>query len=186
MMNKKENSIRNDKGFSLIEILVVIAIIAILMAASVLSLSYISRTNRRQAANNVLSYVGNAQTAAETRIGLGEYVDYGFAIYSNGSGETKAAVVQVKADGSDFRVVSTDEYKMGKQIPVVVNTTGTSYNMTTSAHKIVVTFDRTSGVCNRLYVDGSLSGDTISNISFGNSGESKVKFVWTTGKFSLE
>jgi prepilin-type N-terminal cleavage/methylation domain-containing protein len=185
MMNKKENSIRNDKGFSLIEILVVVAIIAILLTASVLSLSYINRTNRRQAANNVLSYVGNAQTAAETRIGLGEYVDYGFAIYSNGNGETNVAVVQVKADGSDFRVVSTDVYKMSKQIPVVVNTSGASYNMTNSAHKIVVTFDRTSGVCKTLYVDGSASGDTMSNISFGG-GASVVKFVWSTGKFSLE
>ena len=184
MMNEKYNSIKNNKGVSIVEILVVIAILAILLSVSVLSLTYINLTSRKQAANNVLSYVGNAQTAAETRIGSGEYVDYGFAIYSTGTGETKCGIAAVKADGSDYRIVS-DEYVMSKHVPVTVHTSGAAYNMNSSAHKIVVTFDRTSGVCKALYVDGVANGDTMRDITFGNDAK-KVNFVWSTGKFSLE
>ena len=184
MMNEKYNSIKNNKGVSIVEILVVVAIIAVLLSASVLSLSYINMTSRKQAANNVLSYVGNAQTAAETRVGSGEYVNYGFAIYSTGDGTTKCSIVLVKADGSDYKIAS-DEYVMTKYVPVTVNTSGAAYNMNSSAHKIVVTFDRTSGVCQTLYVDGAATTDVVNNIAFGNN-DKKVNFVWSTGKFALD
>lgn len=59
----------NNRGVSLIEIIVVVAIITILTASSVSAMSYLTRGNAKKAAKTVYSFVTQSRTDAMTKSG---------------------------------------------------------------------------------------------------------------------
>lgn len=59
--------IRDDRGFSLIELIVVIAILAILTGSSISVLNYVSFGNVKNCANRLNAYIGEVRTDTMTK-----------------------------------------------------------------------------------------------------------------------
>lgn len=170
-MKKTKNA-----GFSLVELVIVVAILAIMMSLMAISINYIQSTSKKQVANTIVAYIGKAQTYAMSKAG-----EYGVAIGNSGSG-CEVKVVHRENDTSSWVNVE-DTYSASARVNVVVETTEGTYDMNDSASGVLImTFDRSSGSFKNLYVNSTATSAQVTAIKCGSK---TINVVWRTGKYSV-
>lgn len=133
---------RDNKGYSLVELVVVIAIMTILAGVVTVSIRSVFGTEAKQCAANMQSQINNTKqmTMAKSRVDLKIYVGTDGAYYAD---------MQVYA-ANQTDIESTTTTKLGKKSVKVEYTTDSymadnSFNTLTSTNPFVIEFDRSSG-----------------------------------------
>ena len=162
----------NQKGFSLLEMVIVVAIMGVLMGLIGVSLSYLNRTNLKQALNNTIGVMDTAKTTAMTKAGT-------VGVYFEGTDSGVQVWVAKRADDGTVTTYG-DAYTISKKFAVTFVSSGSSVELTTSGN-VFISFKRTSGAFDSVYVNGSSSGQ-IDQIQIGNSSNG-IKLYWNTGKY---
>lgn len=134
---------KDNKGFSLVELIVVIAIMSILTGVSVLSIRSAIGTYVKQCTANIESQINNARhmTMAKNKVSLKIYVDSSGAYYAD---------MEVYATDSSTTPESVTTKKLGRSSVDVSFTTDSSmadgtFKKVDSSNPIIIEFDRSSG-----------------------------------------
>ena len=198
----------NDKGFSLVELIVVIAIMAVLLGVLTLSLSLLMGTEAKQACSKMdgqlnevktsamsrydetlkLKYFTKAETDAET--GANDGID------KAGYYVIKEMTTLHKPDGSEAatditRVIGSESRRIGSnRAMITVNHGGVSSVVKTESltgvSEVVITYDRATGAIKSVTLDG-VDGGELQSIDF-EAGTRKytIAFETLTGKHWIE
>lgn len=83
----------NNKGFSLVEVLVVIAIMVILTSASVQALSYLTRGDIKKATKTLYSFIASNRTSSMAKSG-----EWSFEVSNDGT----QYILYSMCDGAEF------------------------------------------------------------------------------------
>lgn len=111
-MNKFRNTFKlNNKGFSLIEIIVVVGIMAILAVSSISLTSYLMRGNVKQATNTLYTAIASNQTFSKAKSG-----DWQLVI-DNSTGVYKVKSVCTNTSGT---VDEYEEYVLSDRVSTVL------------------------------------------------------------------
>lgn len=196
---------RNNKGFSLVELIVVIAIMAVMIGLTVLSISMIFGTQGKECAQKVASRMDSTKTGSMSRynevmelkiLDKGERTE----IKSDGIyADNYVATIKKKNQSfEEYPIGDPETRKMGAASVIVTAylSDGSSYvlkkdaapSATNECEKIVIRYDRTSGS----FEEADLGSGLISNtyyekITFERGMRTyAIKFVSETGKYVLE
>ena len=168
---------KDNKGFSLVELIVVIAIMSILAGVVTISLSSANGTYVKECAAHMKSQLNNARqmTMAKSRVSLKFYVDSNGAYYAD-----------MCVYGSDqVSVIDTTTTKLGRKSVVVQYTTNSSYaessfTTLTASNPIEIEFDRSSGAVKN-------SSGCVKQIKVSKgSNTKKITIYPETGKVAVE
>ncbi len=171
---KREDS---KKGFTLIELIVVIGIATVLLVVIGVSVNTIFSNKTKAGAKNVYNMLGTAQM-----LGMSKGNVY-LGLSADSKGTPTVSVVYGGKSGSDFSVVESKN--LGSKVSVNVNIDGTQ-SAISSSNSVMVEIDRTTGGFKDVYqyrdTSGSLTkvGSNISDIIIGSYDIALVKL---TGKY---
>lgn len=176
---------KRNKGFTLIEIVVVIAIIAVLSSVIIISLNPMQATAAKQAASHVEQSLLTAKQYAMTRSNSGTYLD----MYEDADGRFLADWYVDGSQAGNTETLSGRKVSVsctaGKDAPVEL-TAGTHW---------YVTFDKGSGACRMFGTtqpDASGTATTLSStdqriITIKAGGrEYRIEVSGVTGRISNE
>lgn len=159
---------KDNRGLTLIELIVVIAIMAIVMGIGLTGLSLIASGNVRSCANELKTSIGHVRitTMGKTNTSL--------RIYQGTDGYYKQEIVTL----GDGTVVNEEPVKIGKSTIALTWEDKSGGNGTIDSTGITITFNRESGKQNSSYY-------TLITVTGGNY-TSNVVMVPATGKVYLE
>lgn len=168
----------NNKGFSLIELVITIAIMAVVVGASVSIYSWIKSHRMQSFAENTNDVIGSLRSDTLSKDGAYELVikksgDNFVAEVSNGTKSETTTLGSAKYSSSLYGTVSSTKYTVE------------------DGHEIHISFNRVDGSFNKMDICTS-SGSSIGSVSDGyiylsTSGLSKkIKLVKLTGKHYIE
>lgn len=198
----------NDRGFSLVELIVVIAIMAVLLGVMALSLNLLMGTEAKQACSKLdgqlnevktsamsrydetlkLKYYTKADTDAETGVdnGIdkpGYYAVKDITTLTKPADDNPTAIE--KSVGAENRRIGSDRVKI-----TVINDSGISNviksDSQTGVGEVLIKYDRATGALKGLDIDGTAAGN-LKSITF-ESGVRKytISFEQSTGKHWIE
>lgn len=198
----------NDRGFSLVELIVVIAIMAVLLGVMALSLNLLMGTEAKQACSKLdgqlnevktsamsrydetlkLKYYSKADTDAETGVdnGIdkpGYYAVKDITTLTKPADDNPTAIE--KSVGAENRRIGSDRVKI-----TVINDSGISNviksDSQTGVGEVLIKYDRATGALKGLDIDGTAAGN-LKSITF-ESGVRKytISFEQSTGKHWIE
>lgn len=156
---------QNHKGFSLVELIVVIAVMAILGTVSVLSFATLTGRQVTSCASEIESYISQTKMQALSRAGA----ELRIFVKSDG------VYVNMSVEGRDVKVG-----KSGIQVRYTSN--GTEVTLSDSVD-LVLSFDRSSGAFTTLNGGEYYCEEII--IESGNHSQ-KIICIPLTGKFYIE
>lgn len=172
---------KDNRGFSLVELVIVIAIIAVLSAATISGLGYIWGTNVRSCANELKTAVGKTQitTMGKTETTLHIYKDPASGDYYK---------QELVVNGISASTSAEDPQKIGSGLVDIQFRTfpsGTLIDLTGS-NTLDIQFDRSSGA-QKVMTAGAGAGECCDRIivSFGSRKEDVV-LVPATGKVYID
>lgn len=198
----------NDRGFSLVELIVVIAIMAVLLGVMALSLNLLMGTEAKQACSKLdgqlnevktsamsrydetlkLKYYSKADTDAETGVdnGIdkpGYYAVKDITTLTKPADDNPTAIE--KPVGAENRRIGSDRVKI-----TVINDAGVNSviksDSQTGVGEVTIKYDRATGALKELDIDGTAAGN-LKSITF-ESGVRKytISFEQSTGKHWIE
>ena len=144
----------NNKGLTLVELVVVIGIMAVLLVVMGVSFNTIFVNKTKSGAKNIYNMLGTAQT-----LGMSKGNIY-LGLSADADGNTTVSVIYGGKTGKDFSVVESK--KLGSKVSVdVIIKTGTNSNRTTisSTNQIMVGINRTTGGFNSVYKYRDTTGE---------------------------
>lgn len=164
---------KNNKGFSLVELIVVIAIMGVLTGIITISTRTILGSRVKECAANIESQL---KMARETTMGKSRVT---LKIYRNESGEYYSELTTYDADQTT--VLSTDKKRVGrKSITLKYSTDSVSYTTMNNSDSFIVEYDRSSGAMKN---QSSCVREIV--ISSGSK-EKKIKMYPETGKVEVK
>lgn len=197
----------NDRGFSLVELIVVIAIMAVLLGVMALSLNLLMGTEAKQACSKLdgqlnevktsamsrydetlkLKYYSKADTDAETGVdnGIdkpGYYAVKDITTLTKPADDNPTAIE--KPVGAENRRIGSDRVKI-----TVISDSGSNViksDSQTGVGEVTIKYDRAKGALKELDIDGTAAGN-LKSITF-ESGVRKytISFEQSTGKHWIE
>lgn len=175
---------KNEKGFSLIELIVIIAIMAILGTFIFFSLSFASGQDARECANNLSTVLDKEKTYALTKSAETDcYVEISLGTdgYFAEFFIPKSATVR-PTDPDPY--ISAEEKQIGKRAVVITCTFSDGTTATiTAGHPMTVTYDRVTGAVKEVSV-GTISG-VCESITITHGRTYSITLYSATGKHEL-
>ena len=161
---------KEDKGFSLVELVIVVAIMAVMGGFFFLGFGLLSGQHARECANDLSAALSKEKNYALTRSAMidcyMELVCESGAYYVRYY-QPKNAIVRGDAPGSDW--VLAEEEKIGKSVTVTCQVGGSPY-VIQDGQSLKVVFDRISGAYKMfLKSDGTSMGAVIRNDPSGGA-----------------
>lgn len=166
---------KSEDGFTMVEMIITVAIAAILMGTTVATFGYISSGNTRRSAAKFNSSLNTAQT--ETM--MQEKPTYLYLFKDNG-----VKVVLSESDTEDLSSLkgNTNFSKVGgNQVKVIAKNPGGSQELDDSKF-IRIAFKKATGAYRYAKFDGDADTDFISEINFSGKENYKITLVELTGK----
>lgn len=182
--NEKISDIRktlnnSNKGFSLIELIIVIAIMAVATGFLIYSISVLNSGDAKKAAKDVYNQLTKVQRNTMTMSGK-----WSLEIVN----ESGTNTIYVYKETDDEGKVLQDSVKLGSRIELTFNKDGESEVKIESGQRIVVTFERSTGKLQDVVYKGVSIFDSekknvyITATGKGMSSNHIVKMIYATGK----
>lgn len=121
------NSIKNQKGFSLVELLVVVIIIAIVAAIAIPNLLASRRAANEASATSSMRTIHSAEATYQATVGLG--TAYGSLVQLNTAGLIDSALgaATSQKSGYEFELTTGTQIYCATGEPITPGTTGNAY-----------------------------------------------------------
>lgn len=171
---KKNNARFNNSGYSLIELVIVLAIIAVIMGGVFYSIILIFSANAKSTANDIQRAIGDCKVAT-----MGKSAAY-MKLYRNADGDV---FTQMWVKDSSGSYVPSDPQKVGpKKVTVAYQPKGGGRTELLAGDSIEIWFDRATG---GFKADGS---GNLYEIIFVEGGSKKYEITLTalTGKSEVK
>ncbi len=186
----------NNKGLSLVELIVVIAIMAVLIGIGTFSLSLLFGTQAKSCAQKVSAMLSETKTGCMSRFDETMTLSYRDAATDTDPSVTSDGyyaenrVFTMKKDASLFEAASTQMRRMGSpRVVITVHLTdGTVFELGEN-NSITISFDRASGAFEEVTatVDGNPVTGYIDKMTFQSGLRTfTITMVAETGKHTLQ
>ncbi len=186
----------NNKGLSLVELIVVIAIMAVLIGIGTFSLSLLFGTQAKSCAQKVSAMLSETKTGSLSRfdetmtLSLRSASDPDPAITSDGY-YAENQIYTIKKDGSPHPADSTEIRRMGSaRVVITVRLSdGTEFKLGENNNSVTIRYNRSSGAFEPVtaMVDGSAITDYIEKMTFQSGLRTyTITMVTETGKHTLQ
>lgn len=172
---------KNNKGFSLVELIVVIAIMSVLLGIFVYSISLVSGRDAQKCANNISDALDQAKSYAMAKSGS---TDAYMEIRKMGNNFYIAEFYVPNSPVKDTGYTLIDTEKLGSgNVKISCNVGGSSYEIQ-GANKLKVTYDRLNGS----FKQANIAGNTgkLQSIVVTRGRTYQLTMVQSTGKHTLE
>ena len=164
---------KNNKGFSLIELIVVIAIIAVLVGASSVGISVLWGFYPKECANNLEAKLN------KTRIDSMGKANMALELYQGSDGSYYADLVTYDSSGA---VSSTTSEKIGRKSLTITYKDTTGATGTLGTDHIAVCYDRSSGA-----LKANSSGKIYNEFTISQRSTTKTVTIYAeTGKVTVD
>ncbi len=205
-MNKEK--VLNNRGFSLIELIVILAIMAIMVGMGSLAMSLLTGSEARQACDKISAQLNEAKTGSMSRYDEDLNIVYVSdpTAYDWADKEGYYVVKQLYSFTKDsstglpttLYLGAEHRYICNGRVSMVLNYDGGSYTVSPSdGNGIGITFDRSTGLFKDIRTDCGL--DTSGNVTFTTVSAQpesleltsglrsyKILFISETGKHTVE
>lgn len=163
---------RNNKGFSMIEMIVTIAILAVITGAAVSIFSWVRNNRIRSMAGNVNSAISDVRSMTVTKSGTFELI---IKKGKNDGSETDkyfAIIIKENPSGTDTLI---SEKQIAKEGSISVSAGSNNYDVA-SGDELHISFNKSDGSFNKMEVKDS-SGGSSSFKSINGVGTIKVSYA---------
>ncbi len=176
----------------MVELIVVIAIMAVMIGVGILSLSLLLGTQARGCAQNVSSMLNETKTGCLSRFDETMTLSYRIkgtdkAITSDGY-YAENYVYTINKEAVSIPVGGSEIRRMGnkKVIITVYLSDGSSFELGT-AKSVTISYNRSTGAFEPVIVDGAQTDDYIEKITFASGARTyTLTMVQETGKHTLQ
>lgn len=182
----------NNKGFSLLELIVTIAVMTLLVTIAVLSVAMLDSSYVKDTERGVKDYISMTRTKSMSVAAKDWYMtvskdgsDYYAHVY-------KVVEVKVEENGVVTTKDETTEFskqKLGKKVDVFFGQTTSSFTKITDTKQLQIHFDPSTGKVKQLTVGGVVQ-DLSSGIGYlrlvRNDYDINLKLFYNTGKCERE
>lgn len=178
---------RDNKGYSLVELVVVIAIIAIIGGAFAYTFVMVFNQQAKEGANGISLSLDKAKTYAMTKSGSSDaYLEISKA--SGGDYIVRQYVPVNPTSPSSTYELAEEEELCDKSVSIVCHMKDGSFYEITDTCKIKIYFDRVSGAYKKAVVDDGGAGKTeyCSKIEVKKNATYLLTLISSTGKHKLE
>lgn len=142
----------NKKGFTIAEMIVVVAVMAVLLAVIGVSFSVVFTNRTKSAAKNIYNMLGTANT-----VGMSKGNCY-IGLSADANGTTTVSLVYGGKTGTDLKVV--EEKELSSKVVVKVKLNDGSEVEITPADSIMIGIDRATGGYTNVYKYATGTGTT--------------------------
>lgn len=191
MVNElKENKHLNNKGFSLIELMVVVAIMAIMIGVGVTSYRTVSRTNVKKSARYVDDYLSLAREKART---ISAY-EWNMTIDATQKNPVVILVKIEKDDLDNLTVTQMSKETLPSNVKLSISDADgnvTEIGGSTGVKKVSIVFKSLTGTVDKIYFEGE-ADNLMTKSSFYDilckykSREQVVRLYDVTGKHTTK
>jgi len=178
----------NNKGFSLVELIIVVALIALLGAGAMYGLSLLTGQQVMDCANNTTLALDKARDYAMTKSGASDaYME----ILKETDGTYKAVYYVPEKPhtvGAATTYVEIERKTLGKKQVKVICTMETGDYEIKDTQRIRIYYDRNSGAMKKAQTvtSGTVTADTCKEIRIEGYRKYKITFFHATGRHTLE
>jgi len=184
---------QNNKGLSLVELIVVFAIMAVVIGMGVLSFSLLFGTQAKSCAQKVSGMLSETKTGCLSRYDETMTLSYRLAgsdpaITTDGY-YTENAVFTIDRNAESKSLGSEIRRMGGSNVVITVHMSDGSFFVLGQNNKITISFDRSSGAFEKAstVVDGSAGSGYIDKITFQSGLRTyTITMVQETGKHTLQ
>lgn len=183
---------QDNRGLSLVELIVVIAIMAVMIGIGILSISLLFGTQARGCVQNVSTMLGETKTGCLSRFDETMTLSYRTkgtdkAITSDGY-YAENYVYTINKDATSIPVGGSEIRRMGskKVIITVYLSDGSNFELGTS-RSVTISYNRSTGAFDPVIVDGTQTDDYIEKITFASGARTyTITMVQETGKHTVQ
>ncbi len=188
---------KNNKGLSLVELIVVIAIMAVMIGMTALSLSILTGAQAKQAAEKISSQLNEAKTGSMSRYQQTltlkyETKDEAAGFPSDGFYAEKS-YLDMKKDLNTKEVGKESRRVCSKQVQITIHYTNASgaqsFELTETGGDVIISYDRTSGALKTITnAASSLGSDAVLQSITCKTGARtyEIEFTQQTGKHVMK
>lgn len=175
---------KNEHGFSLIELIIVVAIMGVVMGVVGVSFSMLGHQKAKNASKSVYNMLGSAQTVGMSKDNC--YV----ALMCDASGNKSVALIYGGKTGTDYRIVEEKSIANIVEVSFVINdgVANTTYNLGnsnngTTRQGVIIKINRSTGAFDKTYI---YTGDIATSISGGVTGNcTDIVIKQNTGQYDI-
>jgi len=183
---------QNDKGYTLVELVVIFAILAVMIGITSLSLSFLFGTQAKECAQKVSSQLDETKTGSMSRYDEKMKLSYRIkgsdaAVTSDGY-YAENAVYSIDKNAGSYELTSPEIKKMGSgRVEITVELSNGDSFVLGQDQSIIISFDRSTGALDPIIKNDVQLNAYLKKITFaGGARTYTITMVAETGKHTLE
>lgn len=180
VLNKRQ---LNNRGASVIELLIIMAIIAVLLSGSIIAFSLLNSSNVKQAARTTKDYLEKTRTSTMSVV-----ADEWYFTFTKSGSDYKAIVYKTYTKDGAVVEEKIEEKLLGTRISAAFISDGTEITVG-EGDVLKIVFDRSSGEVGKVLFNEATYAphENIVSIKFtSGSNKSTVNLYFVSGKVEIE